>query len=102
MEIRESGKFCQDKIADELSLVIDAGFGHRSIVNILRQAQKLTANNNVYAVIGGIHLFRASEERIQKTIAEFKTRGVKELGVCHCTGFHASVKSSKHPRKSFS
>ncbi len=109
LHVRDGENFIPDKIADDLSLVINTesgpviftGCGHRGIVNIIRQAQKLTGNNSVYAVIGGIHLYRASDERIQNTIAEFKTRGVKKLGVCHCTGFHASAKISEAFPKEF-
>lgn len=100
LHIRQDGQYLPDKLADDLSLVINtesglvviAGCGHRGIVNILNHACKLTGNDNIFAVIGGIHLFRASDERIRKTIAEFGSRGVKKLGVSHCTGFHASAK----------
>ena len=100
LHVREGDSYLPDKIADDLSLFINTesglavftGCGHRGIINILNQACKLTGNSNVYAVTGGIHLFRASEERIRNTIADFKGRGVKKLGVSHCTGFHAAAK----------
>ncbi|MDD4924360.1 MAG: MBL fold metallo-hydrolase [Dehalococcoidales bacterium] len=107
--VKAGEKFTPDKIADDLSLIINTEFGlvvftgcgHRGIVNILNHARKLTASNSIYAVIGGIHLFRASEERIQMTIAEFRTRGVNKLGVCHCTGFYASAKIAEAFPKEF-
>jgi 7,8-dihydropterin-6-yl-methyl-4-(beta-D-ribofuranosyl)aminobenzene 5'-phosphate synthase len=100
LHVKEGKSFIQDKIADDLSLVINAesglvvitGCGHRGIVNILNHARKLTGNDSVYAVIGGIHLYRASQERIQSTIVELRAMGVKKLGLCHCTGFHASAR----------
>ncbi|MFA5629459.1 MAG: MBL fold metallo-hydrolase [Dehalococcoidales bacterium] len=90
----------QDEIADDLSLIINSEFGliiiagcaHRGIINIIKHAQKITGITSVYAVVGGIHLYRASEERIRKTIAELKAVGVKKLGLCHCTGFQAAAK----------
>jgi 7,8-dihydropterin-6-yl-methyl-4-(beta-D-ribofuranosyl)aminobenzene 5'-phosphate synthase len=108
--VRGGETYLPDKIADDLSLVINTesglavftGCGHRGIINIINHACKLTGNDNVYAVIGGIHLLRASEERIQNTIAEFKGRGVKKIGVSHCTGFHASAKIAEaFPREFF-
>ena len=86
-------------MADDLALVIDAEFGlvvilgcaHRGIVNTLRHAQSLTGKELVYAAIGGTHLLRVSEERIEKTIADLKRMGIQRLGVSHCTGFHASA-----------
>ncbi len=100
LHIRDGESFVPDKIADDLSLIINTesglviitGCGHRGIVNIIRQAQKLAGKDSVYSVIGGIHLYRANDERIQKTIMEFKAGGVKKLGVCHCTGFYAMAK----------
>lgn len=110
LHIRQDGQYLPDKLADDLSLVINmesgltviTGCGHRGIINIINHACKLTGSDNVYAVIGGIHLLRASEERIQHTINEFKRRGVKKLGVSHCTGFHASAKIAEaFPREFF-
>jgi 7,8-dihydropterin-6-yl-methyl-4-(beta-D-ribofuranosyl)aminobenzene 5'-phosphate synthase len=98
--VRENGILVPDSLADDLALVIDADFGlvvitgcaHRGIVNTLRQAQKITGKEPVYAVIGGTHLFRASKQRIEKTIAELKTMGIQRLGVSHCTGYQASAR----------
>lgn len=98
--VRKGGVLHSDPLADDLALVIDTNFGlvvilgcaHRGIVNTLHQAQNLTGKKMVYAAIGGTHLFRASEERIEKTIADLKGMGIQRLGVSHCTGFHASAR----------
>jgi 7,8-dihydropterin-6-yl-methyl-4-(beta-D-ribofuranosyl)aminobenzene 5'-phosphate synthase len=98
--VRKEGILEQDILADDLAVVIDADFGlvivvgcaHRGIVNTINYAQKLTGNKRVYAVIGGIHLFRASEERITKTINDLKKIGVQKVVVSHCTGFNASTR----------
>jgi 7,8-dihydropterin-6-yl-methyl-4-(beta-D-ribofuranosyl)aminobenzene 5'-phosphate synthase len=98
--VKEKEKYILDTIPDDLSLIINTrkglililGCGHRGVINIIRHAQKITGKENIYAVIGGIHLFRASAERIEKTVKELKNIGiVKLLGVCHCTGFAASM-----------
>lgn len=96
--VKEDGALRQDLLADDLALVIDTEFGlvvilgcaHRGIVNTLHHAQSLTGKELVYAAIGGTHLFRASGERIEKTIADLKEMGIQKLGVSHCTGFLAS------------
>ncbi len=98
--VKEGDMLKPDKLADDLALVIDTDFGlvvilgcaHRGIVNTLRHAQSLTGKKLVYAAIGGTHLFRASEERIEKTMADLKDMGIQKLGVSHCTGFHASAR----------
>ncbi|TES85599.1 MBL fold metallo-hydrolase, partial [Candidatus Aerophobetes bacterium] len=98
--VKEAGALHPDPLADDLALIIDTDFGlvvilgcaHRGIINTLHHAQNLTGKELVYAVIGGTHLFRASEERLEKTIADLREIGIQRLGVSHCTGFHASAR----------
>jgi len=98
--VKEAGKFHPDPLADDLALIIDTDFGlviipgcaHRGIINTVRHAQNLTGKELVYAVIGGTHLYPASEERLERTIADLKEIGIQRLGVSHCTGFHASAR----------
>jgi 7,8-dihydropterin-6-yl-methyl-4-(beta-D-ribofuranosyl)aminobenzene 5'-phosphate synthase len=98
--VKKDGALQPDPLADDLALIIDTDFGlvvilgcgHRGIVNTLRHAQKLTGKEMIYAAIGGIHLFRASDEQIEMTIAELQTMGIQKLGVSHCTGFKASAR----------
>ncbi len=98
--VRENGTVTPDPMVDDLSLIIRteyglviiAGCAHRGIVNTITHAQKLTGQESVYAVIGGIHLVRAGDERIERTIADLLSFGVQKLGVSHCTGFKASVR----------
>ena len=96
--VKRAGKLHPDPLADDLALIIDTDFGlvvilgcaHRGIVNTLRHAQNITGNRLVYAAIGGTHLFRASEERIDRTIKDLREMGIQRLGASHCTGFRAS------------
>jgi len=98
--VKEAGTLHPDPLADDLALIIDTDFGlvvilgcaHRGVVNTLRYAQNLTGKELVYAAIGGTHLFRASEERLEKTIADIRQIGIQRLGVSHCTGFRASAR----------
>lgn len=98
--VKEGGFLRPDYLADDLALVIDTEFGlvvilgcaHRGIVNTIRHAQNLTGKELVYAVIGGTHLIGASEERIEKTVADLREMGIQRLGVSHCTGFYASAR----------
>lgn len=98
--VKEAGTLHPDPLADDLALIIDTDFGlviilgcaHRGIINTVRHAQDITGKKPVHTVIGGTHLFRASEERIEKTISDLKEIGIHKLGVSHCTGFHASAR----------
>jgi len=98
--VKKDESLYPDYIDDDMALVIDTDFGlvvilgcaHRGIVNTLHHAQNLTGKELVYAVIGGTHLIHASEERIEKTIADLREMGIQRLGVSHCTGFRASAR----------
>jgi len=97
--VKEGDSYILDPLNDDLSLIINTDYGmvvvlgcaHHGIVNTLWQAQKLTGTELVYAAIGGTHLFRASEERLTKTVAALQEMGIQRLGVSHCTGFRASA-----------
>jgi len=97
--VKENGHIIPDPLADDLSLVIKTdeglavilGCGHRGVVNTLIHSRNLTGEERINTVIGGIHLFNASEERLLRTTADLKEMGVKRLGVSHCTGFYASA-----------
>lgn len=98
--IKDNDTLKPDPLADDLALIIDSeaglivilGCGHRGVINTLRHARKLTGNRPIYAVIGGSHLFRASEDQINKTVDALKEMGIKKLGLCHCTGFAAAAR----------
>jgi len=107
--VKEGDMLKPDKLADDLALVIDTDFGlvvilgcaHRGIVNTLRHAQSLTGKELVYSAIGGTHLSRASDERIERTIADLREMGIQRLGVSHCTGFHASARLAQEFEDAF-
>ncbi len=97
--VKEGEELKQDKINDDLAMIIDTEFGlvvilgcsHHGIVNTLRHAMKITGKELIYAAIGGTHLVHASKERLEKTAAALKEMGVQYLGVSHCTGFASSA-----------
>ena len=70
-------------------LVVVSSCAHRGIVNTIKQAQKMTGIEKVYAVMGGFHLTGTSPERIQKTIADIKAINPEYIVPTHCTGFQA-------------
>ena len=88
-----------DPLSDDLSvavkmeegLVVVLGCAHRGPVNIIHHLQRITGEERIYAIAGGTHLVRASEERVRETIREFRAMGVRKVACCHCTGFRASA-----------
>jgi len=75
-----------DLLADDLSLFLETDKG---LVVILGHARKLTGMDSVHAIIGGLHLERAPDDRILKTIDKFKEYGISKIGASHCTGIRA-------------
>ncbi|WP_148882197.1 MBL fold metallo-hydrolase [Thermococcus aciditolerans] len=93
------GQIMEDTIMDDMSLVaktseglvIVSGCSHAGIVSIVKGAIRLTGERRVRAVIGGFHLIDASDERIERTVREFKELGVEEVYTGHCTGLRAEA-----------
>ena len=71
-------------------LVILTGCGHAGAINIVKDAQRITKLTTVLAVIGGLHIFDATDARLSWTGAELKASGVKYLLMGHCTGVEAT------------
>ena len=89
-----------DPLMDDQALVIDLGrsvilllgCAHSGVVNTLDHVQHLTSGKPVSALIGGLHLGSASEERIQQTIARLRDAQLEMLAPAHCTGWPATAK----------
>lgn len=87
----------EDNLPEDQSLVLDTpqglvvvtGCGHAGVVNILTYAEQTFHNRPVYAVVGGLHLFPASNEQLNWTAAKLKEFKVANLLGAHCTGIEA-------------
>ena len=87
---------CQkaDKLVDDQTLFIETskgliivfGCAHAGVVNILHYIADLTEKKQFYAALGGMHLLRASKDRIERTETVFRDYGLKKIGPAHCTG----------------
>ncbi len=83
-----------DPIADDQALVIESGDGlivvlgcaHSGVVNTLDHAARFTGAGRIHAVLGGTHLLRASEDRLERTADAFARYQVSVIAPCHCTG----------------
>jgi 7,8-dihydropterin-6-yl-methyl-4-(beta-D-ribofuranosyl)aminobenzene 5'-phosphate synthase len=87
----------EDTIPEDQSLVLNTaqglvvvtGCGHAGIINILTYAGTRFRMRSVHAIIGGLHLFPASDEQLDWTGDEFKQFKVANLLGAHCTGIEA-------------
>ncbi len=66
-------------------LVIVTGCCHAGVVNTMMHAKRVTGVDKVHAVIGGLHLIDASEEKVKKSVEAL--REVDWVFAGHCTGF---------------
>ena len=91
----ENEKETLDQISDDLSVifqlkhnsvVILAGCCHAGIVNTVEQAIHLIGSKSIIGILGGLHLFDASETRLGKTIEYLKKLPLQTLAPCHCSG----------------
>jgi len=71
-------------------LVVVTGCGHAGVVNIVRQALRLTGVNRLHALIGGFHLSGpAFEPIIDPTVAALTELAPALIVPGHCTGWRA-------------
>ncbi|MBN1803730.1 MAG: MBL fold metallo-hydrolase [Sedimentisphaerales bacterium] len=78
-------------IESDKGLVVVLGCAHSGVVNTLDYIGNLTGRNKIYAVIGGMHLFKASRIRVANTIEAFKKYEIQKILPLHCTGPKATM-----------
>jgi len=87
----------RDPIIDDQALYIESsqgivvilGCAHSGVVNTLNYVSELTRQGKIFAVLGGMHLLRASKERLEATSDAFARYDIRVIGPCHCTGLKA-------------
>ncbi len=77
-------------------LVIVIGCAHAGIINIIEHIHRLTGIERVHALIGGMHLLNAGDERIGETIKALKRWHIEKLYPLHCTGKKAIGMLHRH------
>lgn len=91
--VERDGRFGPDDFSDEVMLAIEGdsqvvlivGCSHPGILNMVEHAIHLLGKP-VYALLGGIHLSDASEERIIRVTDSLAAMHIEMLGISHCTG----------------
>jgi 7,8-dihydropterin-6-yl-methyl-4-(beta-D-ribofuranosyl)aminobenzene 5'-phosphate synthase len=87
----------EDNIPEDLSIVVNtdkgvvivSGCGHAGIINTLTFADEHFPKAPVYALIGGFHLFAATDQQVDWTADKLMGFGVQYLIGAHCTGINA-------------
>lgn len=86
-----------DPLVDDQAMYIDSsegivvvlGCAHAGLVNTLNYVARLAGQKRIHAVLGGMHLLRASDERMEKTIDALDRYQVRLIAPGHCTGLKA-------------
>jgi 7,8-dihydropterin-6-yl-methyl-4-(beta-D-ribofuranosyl)aminobenzene 5'-phosphate synthase len=88
-----------DHIPDDKALILDTpkglvvifGCAHRGPINTLNHVARLTGRKKIHAVLGGLHLLFADDEKMKKIVAAFREFEIEKFVIGHCTGFPATV-----------
>ena len=71
-------------------LVVLTGCGHAGVINISEHARRVVRPASLEAVIGGLHLFNASDEAVAWTAGKLRAFGLNHLLAGHCTGLETT------------
>ncbi|MET1102074.1 MAG: MBL fold metallo-hydrolase [Pyrodictiaceae archaeon] len=90
----ENGELREDHILDdnalyvktEKGLFVVTGCGHAGVENIISYGLKLTGQNTLYGIVGGLHLLGASIERLKEITEFLVSKKPKIVAALHCSG----------------
>jgi 7,8-dihydropterin-6-yl-methyl-4-(beta-D-ribofuranosyl)aminobenzene 5'-phosphate synthase len=96
-KVRTPEGLVEDTIPEDQSLVLNtaqglvliSGCGHAGVINTLTFARNEFPNASVHAILGGLHLFAASDAQIDWTANKLKEFGTTYLLGAHCTGIES-------------
>lgn len=72
-------------------VVVLLGCAHSGVINTLDYIRDLTGKTPIRAVLGGMHLGSASEERMTRTLESLSELNIESIWPCHCTGSTATA-----------
>lgn len=95
--VREHGRWYPDDFAHEQSLVFDTPKGlvifnscsHGGADNIINEVAATFPEKEICALIGGFHLYKASEDYIRELAKRIRGTGILKVVTGHCTGEEA-------------
>ena len=93
----QGGRCCPDDFAHEQSLVLETEKGlivfnscsHTGMKNILEDVRESLGRCDVRAYVGGLHLFKWTDEEVGALCEELKSSSIGHIFTGHCTGEHA-------------
>jgi 7,8-dihydropterin-6-yl-methyl-4-(beta-D-ribofuranosyl)aminobenzene 5'-phosphate synthase len=73
----------------EKGLIVILGCAHSGTINTLDYISHKTGQRKIHAIVGGMHLGKASQQRLDCTVNALKQYDVKIVIPLHCTGSNA-------------
>ncbi len=72
--LRNENEIIADTLADDQAVILDTdkgltvllGCSHRGVINTLNHVVRLTGNKSIHAILGGLHLGKASDSKLSK------------------------------------
>lgn len=91
------GVWIPDDFSHEQSLVFETGKGlvicnsccHSGADHIIEEVKQTFPEKKVYALIGGLHLYRSSDEEVFALAEKIRETGIRKVYTGHCTGERA-------------
>ncbi len=92
--LKKDEEVIPDTLADDQALILDTdkgvvvllGCSHRGVINTLKHVAQLKGTGKIHAILGGLHLAKASDGKLAKIIDHLRGFDLKMVGVGHCTG----------------
>lgn len=92
--VKENGRMFPDDFAHEQSLVFDTPKGlvifnscsHGGADNIINEVAATFPEKEIYAFVGGLHLYKSREEDVRALAKKIQKTGVRKMITGHCTG----------------
>jgi 7,8-dihydropterin-6-yl-methyl-4-(beta-D-ribofuranosyl)aminobenzene 5'-phosphate synthase len=83
-----------DTLADDQALILDTakglvvllGCSHRGVINTMTHVARLKGKAKIHAILGGLHLGKASDGKLAMIIEHLRGFDLDLVGVGHCTG----------------
>lgn len=97
--VQRDGEIIADPLADDQAVILDTekglvvllGCSHRGVINTLNHVDRLFPENKIHAIIGGLHLGKVADAKLQKIIDHLSGFELEKIGVSHCTGTKAML-----------
>ena len=86
-----------DDFSHEQSLIIETQKGlvifnscsHTGVKNVLEDVREMLGDREVFAYVGGLHLYKLTDEELSVLADELACSGISKILTGHCTGEHA-------------